>query len=44
LHFITLDNTYSLGLLWMRDWPNAETNMWQHTALTIDRHSCPRRD
>jgi hypothetical protein len=35
---------HSVGLLWTSDQPHAETPTWQHTALTRDRHPCPRRD
>ena len=38
------DTSYSVGLLWTSDQPNAETSTWQHTALTTDRHTCHRRD
>jgi len=34
-------NTHTVGLLWMRDRPVAETSTWQHTTLTTDRHPCP---
>ena len=33
-----------VGLLWTSDQLVAETYTWQHTTLTIDRHSCPRWD
>ena len=33
----------SIALLWMKDRSVAETPTWQHTTLTKDRHSCPRR-
>jgi hypothetical protein len=36
--------SFSVGLLWTSDQPDAETSTWQHTTLTRDRHSCPRRD
>jgi hypothetical protein len=35
---------HSVGLLWTRDRPVAETCTWQHTAFTRDRYSCPRCD
>jgi hypothetical protein len=38
------DTPQSVGLLWTRDQSDAETSTWQHTTLTRDRHSCPRRD
>jgi hypothetical protein len=34
----------SVGLLWTRDRPVAQTSTLQHTPLTGDRHPCPRRD
>ena len=35
LHLITLNDTpHSVGLLWKRDRPVAETYTWQHTTLT----------
>jgi hypothetical protein len=39
-----LDTPDSVGLLWTRDQPVAETSTWQHTTLTRDRHPCPRQD
>jgi hypothetical protein len=37
------DTPQSVGLLWTRDQPVAETSTWQqHTTLTRDRHPCPR--
>jgi hypothetical protein len=44
LHDHTLDTPHSVGLLWTRDQPIAETSTWQHTTLTRDRHPCHRRD
>jgi hypothetical protein len=41
-HIMT--STRSVGLLWTRDRPVAETCTWQHTRFTGDRHPCPRRD
>jgi hypothetical protein len=38
------DTAHSVGLLWTSDQPDAETITWQHTTLTRDRLSCPRRD
>jgi hypothetical protein len=34
----------SLGLLWMRDRPVAETSTWQHKHCTGDEHPCARWD
>jgi hypothetical protein len=43
--YITHSNTpQSVGLLWTRDRPVAETSTWQHTTFTRDRHPCHRRD
>ena len=40
--YLTTHNTHnrqtSIGLLWTRDQPVAETSTWQHTTLTKDRH------
>ena len=44
LHDHTWDTPHSVGLLWTSDQPEAETSTWQHTTLTRDRQSCPRRD
>jgi hypothetical protein len=41
-HFI--DTPHSVVLLWTSNQPVAETSTWQHTTLTRDRHSCPKRD
>ena len=41
-HF--LDTPHSVGLLWTRGRPVAETSTWQHTTFTRDRHPCCRRD
>jgi hypothetical protein len=42
---ITLRHTpQSVGLLWTRDRPVAETSTWQHTIPVRDKHPCPRRD
>jgi hypothetical protein len=38
------DTPHSVGQLWTSDQPEAETSTLQHTALTRDRHPCPRRD
>ena len=38
------DTPQSVGLPWMSDQPDADTPTWQHTALTTDKHPCPRRD
>jgi len=40
---ITLIHTTPVGLLWTSDQSVAEAATWQHTTLTRDRHSCPRR-
>jgi hypothetical protein len=41
-HVITLRHTsHSVGLLWKRDRPVAETSTWQHTTLTRDKYPCP---
>jgi len=41
LYLITLNDKYihSVGLLWTRDQPVAETSTWQHTTVTWDIHS-----
>jgi hypothetical protein len=36
--------SFSVGLLWMNDQSDTETSTWQHTTLTRDRNTCPRRD
>jgi len=38
------DSPHSVGLLCRSDQPDAETSTWQHTTLTRDNLSCPRRD
>jgi hypothetical protein len=38
------DTPHSVGLLWTSDQPDAETSIWQHTTLTRDGHTCPRRE
>ena len=38
------DTPHSVGLLWTSDQAGAENTTWQHTTLTADRHSSPRRD
>jgi hypothetical protein len=38
------DTPHSVGLLWTRDQPDADTPTGQHTTLTRDKHPCPRRD
>jgi hypothetical protein len=44
-HFITLRHTpQSVGLLWTRDRPAAETSTRQHKHCTRDKHPCPRSD
>jgi len=41
LQLISLKDTpHSVGLLWMRDRPVAETPTWQWPTLTTDRHPC----
>jgi hypothetical protein len=42
LHLITLRHApQSVGLLWTRDRPVAETSTWQHKHCTGDKHPCP---
>jgi len=41
---IQLDAPQTVGLLWTSDQLGAETSIWQHTTLPIDRHLCPRQD
>jgi hypothetical protein len=42
-HLITLRHIpQSVGLLWTRDRPVAETSTWQHKHCTTDRHPRPR--
>jgi hypothetical protein len=44
-HLITLKHTpHSVGLLWTRDRPVAETSTWQHKHCTREKNSCPRWD
>jgi len=44
-HLIVEDSrSHSVGLLCTSNEPDAETSTWQQTALTRDRHQCPRRD
>jgi len=45
-HLITLSDTHthSVGLLWSRDRPVAETSIWQLTTFTTDRQACPRAE
>ena len=43
-HTHTHTQTHTVGLLWTRDRPVAETSTWQHTTLITDGHPCPRRD
>jgi hypothetical protein len=38
------DTSQSVGLLWTRDRPVAETSTWQSTTLTRDRYPCSRRN
>jgi hypothetical protein len=38
------DTPHSVGILWTSDQPGVEASTLLHTALTRDRHSCPRRD
>jgi len=35
------DTPTSIGLLWNRDRPVAETSSWHNTTVTRDRHPCP---
>jgi len=37
----SLDTPPSVGLLWTRDRPVAETSTWQHPTSIRDRHACP---
>jgi len=37
------DTPQSVGLLWTSDKPDAETCTSQHTTLSTDRHTFPRR-
>jgi hypothetical protein len=42
-HLITLRHTpQSVGLLWKRDRPVAETSTWQHKHCIRDKHPCLR--
>jgi hypothetical protein len=44
-HLITLKHTpQSLGFLWTRDRPVAETSTWHHKHCTRDKHPYPRWD
>jgi hypothetical protein len=44
-HFIILRHTHqSVGLLWTRDRPVAETSTRQHKHCTRDKHPCPQWD
>jgi hypothetical protein len=44
-HLITLRHTpQSVGLLWTKDGPVAETSASQHTTLTRDKHPCHHWD
>jgi hypothetical protein len=43
LHLITFNDTHSVGLLWTRDRPVAETSTSQHTIFTRSIHA-HRRD
>jgi hypothetical protein len=38
LRTISLRHTHSVGLLWPRDRPDAETSTWKHTTLTREIH------
>jgi hypothetical protein len=38
------DASQSVGHLWSRDQPVAETSTWQYTTLTTDRYPWARRD
>jgi hypothetical protein len=37
-----LDTSHSVGLLWARDRPDAETCTWNQTTITRDKQPCPR--
>jgi len=39
-----LGTSRSVGRLWTRDQPDAETSTWQHTTLAREGHLCPQRD
>jgi hypothetical protein len=41
---IEASRPHSVRLLWKSDQLVAENSTWQHTTLTTDRHSCPRRE
>ena len=43
-HSATHTHTLSVGLLWTRDRPVAETSTLQHAIIARDRHPCPRWD
>jgi hypothetical protein len=36
------DTSYSVGLLWTSDQPDAETSTWQHKTLTSEIHALDR--
>jgi hypothetical protein len=41
---MTHTHTHSVGLVWTRGRPNAETSTWQHITFTRDRHPCHQWD
>jgi hypothetical protein len=45
LHLTTLTKTHtdtrSVGRLWTRDWPVAETSTWKHTTFSMNKTSMP---
>jgi hypothetical protein len=45
-HTHTQTYTHSVGLLWTRDWPVADTSTWQHKKKSQEtgNHACLRRD
>ena len=38
------DTSHLVGLLWTSDQPSAETDTWQLTALTRDKHTYSQQD
>ena len=43
-HTYTHTRTHSVGFLWTRDRPVAESFAWQNTTFKKDRQPCPQRD
>ena len=43
-HTQTHTHTHTVGLLWTSDQPVVDTSTWQHTTLTTERHTFPRRN